>query len=58
MKKPDRFKNILGLADMSPHLIIKSTSTYFDEVHKKWLPAPKHWIGDSVFSHPGWKITL
>jgi hypothetical protein len=32
-------------------LVIESTDLYYNEVHKKWFPVPKHWIGDFVDMH-------
>jgi hypothetical protein len=31
--------------------IIEATDEYFLELHNRWLPVPKHWVGDFVFSH-------
>jgi len=28
------------------YLIIEPTDLYFNEVHGKWFPVPKHWVGD------------
>jgi hypothetical protein len=33
------------------YLIIEPTDLYFNEVHGKWFPVPKHWVGDFVSSH-------
>lgn len=35
---------------------IKSSDLYFDELHNKWFPVPKHWIGDSQSFHPFFKF--
>jgi hypothetical protein len=41
----------MKLHPLSGLQIVEATDVYFNDVHNRWLPVPKHWVGDFVSSH-------